>query len=248
VPPRKVLLHNYFFYSYKITTFENKTSNNLENYKPYTKTGADRFLILLKTRGPLAVSVMASELKITGEAVRLQLLKLAEEGLVEATSSVKGVGRPVQMWNLTPLGNAHFPDMHAELTLQLLQTIQHVLGPEALEHVVAAREQRQMEKYSAAIAAAPDTESKIALFATIRSREGYLAEWRKEEEGYIFIENHCPICAAATQCDNICKSELKTFSTILGNEVEVSRIDHIVAGARRCAYKIVPVKVTSLED
>lgn len=220
----------------------------MENYKPYTKTGADRFLILLKTRGPLAVSVMASELGITGEAVRLQLLKLAEEGLVEATSSAKGVGRPVQMWNLTPLGNSHFPDMHGEFTRQLLETIENVLGTEALEHVVAAREKNQLEKYSSAIAAAPDTESKIALFATIRSREGYLAEWRKDGDGYIFIENHCPICAAATQCDNICKSELKTFSSILGNEVQVSRIDHIVAGARRCAYKIVPISVTSLED
>jgi predicted ArsR family transcriptional regulator len=67
-----------------------------------------------------------------------------------------------------------------------------------------------------------------------------MAEYQKDDEGYLFIENHCPICAAATICQSFCRSELKTFQTLFGEEVDVTRIDHIVAGARRCAYRIAP--------
>lgn len=234
---------NFFFNSYKITTFENKTRNNLENYKSSGKT-AERLLTLLKMRGPLPAAVLAGELGITGEGARLHLLKLAEEGLVHAESITKGVGRPVQIWSLTAVGHARFPDAHVELTLQLLQTIENVLGKDALAEVVTAREKNQLEKYSKALDGVTGVENRIATFAAIRTSEGYLAEWHREGEGWLFIENHCPICAAATQCENICKSEMKTFHRILGNEVTVHRMDHIIAGSRRCVYKIELIPAT----
>ena len=229
---------NLFLNSYKITTFENKTSNNLENYPIRTKNAAERFLTLLKTRGPLSAAELASELGITGEGARLQLLKLAEEGLVHSESTSRGVGRPVLIWSLTPLGNARFPDTHTELTLQIIQTIKNVLGKEALDHVVNAREKSQLEKYSNALDGVSGLENRLTSFAAIRSGEGYLAEWKKEGDTYYFIENHCPICCAANECDNICTSEMRTFVSILGEKLNVSRMEHIINGARRCVYKI----------
>jgi predicted ArsR family transcriptional regulator len=205
---------------------------------PKIKAAADRFLVLLKTRGPQTAASLAAELGITGEGARLQLLKLADEGLVVATTSSRGVGRPVQIWSLTAQGNAHFPDTHAELSLQLMNTIKKELGQEALDQVIVAREHNQLEKYRAALTGITDIGEKIARFATLRTAEGYLAEWRKEENGYTFIENHCPICSAAAQCDNICSSELRTFATILGEEVTVTRTEHILAGNRCCIYRI----------
>jgi predicted ArsR family transcriptional regulator len=205
---------------------------------PKIKAAADRLLVLLKTRGPQTAASLAAELGITGEGARLQLLKLAEEGLVTAATSAKGVGRPVQVWSLTAQGNAHFPDTHAALTLQLMQTIRHELGQEALDQIINARERQQLEKYRAALEGAADIADKIARFAALRTAEGFLAEWRRDEQGFIFIENHCPICSAASQCVNICQSELRTFRAILGSEVHIRRTDHIVEGAHRCVYRI----------
>jgi predicted ArsR family transcriptional regulator len=54
----------------------------------------------------------------------------------------------------------------------------------------------------------------------------------------LFVENHCPICAAAAACQGLCRSELAVFRAVLGADVTVERIDHILAGARRCAYRI----------
>ncbi len=205
---------------------------------PKIKASADRFLVLLKTRGPQTAASLAAELGITGEGARLQLLKLAEEGLVTAATSSKGVGRPVQVWSLTAQGNAHFPDTHAELSLQLMQTIRHELGEKVLDQVIVAREYNQLEKYRAALEGINSVPERIARFAILRTAEGYLAEWRKEEDGFTFIENHCPICSAASQCENICASELRTFSAILGEEVNITRTEHILAGNRCCVYRI----------
>ena len=230
---------NLFFSWYKITTFVcNKTSKNLENYPSRLRNAADRLLTLIKTKGPLATAELAGELGITTEGARLQLVKLADEGLLQSESISKGVGRPVQMWSLTTAGNARFPDTHTELTLQFIQTIKNVLGKEALEHVVNAREKNQLEKYSTALKGVTGLENRLTSFADIRSGEGYLAEWRKEGDTYYFIENHCPICCAATECDNICTSEMRTFVSILGEELNVTRMEHIINGSRRCVYKI----------
>jgi predicted ArsR family transcriptional regulator len=227
-----------FFYSHKITTFENKTSNNLENYRPITKATADRFLQLLKTKGPQPAAMLAATLQITGEAARLQLLKLAEEGLVTSATSSRGVGRPVQIWSLTTLGHAHFPDTHSELTLQIIDTIRQELGEAALEKVIQAREKQQEEKYRLALDGITDLRQRLEQFAAIRTAEGYLAEFHEEGDDFVFIENHCPICNAATSCANICKEEMKTFSNLMGEDVEVTRTDHIAAGDRRCVYKL----------
>jgi predicted ArsR family transcriptional regulator len=80
---------------------------------------------------------------------------------------------------------------------------------------------------------------RIEKLAQLRSREGYMAEWRQQDDGsFLLIENHCPICAAAQLCQGFCRAELEIFRSVLGIDVDVDRIDHILAGARRCAYRI----------
>ena len=86
----------------------------------------------------------------------------------------------------------------------------------------------------------PPPRLRIAALADIRTREGYMAEYREAEdgEGWLLIENHCPICAAATACQGFCRSELAIFREMLGPECSIERTEHIVHGARRCAYRI----------
>ena len=47
-----------------------------------------------------------------------------------------------------------------------------------------------------------------------------------------------PICAAAAACQGFCRSELQIFQAVLGEDVQVTRTEHILSGARRCAYRI----------
>lgn len=210
----------------------------MENYKLPITASFEKFLKLLKTRGPQSSSALAQELGITGEGARFQLSRMAMEGLVQASQESKGVGRPTQIWSLTVKSNQHFPDKHAAFSEQLLESMQEILEPAQLNTIISLREKKANEKYLDALKDIPGLEEKIARLAELRNSDGYLAEWDKDEGGFILIENHCPICAAAQRCAELCEAEMNTFKEIFGEGVSVERVEHIIAGARRCAYKI----------
>ena len=222
------------------------SSKNLENQPPSEndaplgRASADRVLMRLKNRGPQTAGDLGTALGITGEACRQQLARLADEGLVASVSEARGVGRPSLVWRLTPRGNARFPDTHAELTVQLIDTVRSELGEHALEQLVAARERTMEAQYAEAMKGATGLKARIKRLVELRTRDGYMAEWTTRRNGFLLIENHCPICAAATACVGFCRSELELFSKLLGPGASVNRVEHLIEGARRCAYEITP--------
>jgi predicted ArsR family transcriptional regulator len=175
---------------------------------------------------------------VTAEAARQQLVRLAADGLVVATAEPRGVGRPAQLWGLTEAGNARFPDAHAEVTAQLIGAIRTQLGEEVLDRLIDARAAEAKAAYATALAGAAGLGERVARLAEARTREGYMAESRAEGNGYVLVENHCPICVAATACQGFCRAELDTFREVLGPDVSVERTEHIVQGDRRCAYRV----------
>jgi predicted ArsR family transcriptional regulator len=62
-----------------------------------------------------------------------------------------------------------------------------------------------------------------------------------EEGGFLLVENHCPICAAAKECQQFCRSELAIFQKSLGDACVVERTEHLQSGARRCVYWVKPI-------
>jgi predicted ArsR family transcriptional regulator len=198
----------------------------------------ERAVWILKTRGPQSLCALAEELKVTMEGARFQMLKLANEGLVEATTEAKGRGRPKQIWSLTDAGNARFPDRHQDLALKLLCNMNKTLSEEAMVQVLDATAQSTLEKYQEELKDCRDLESRVLLLADIRKREGYMAEFRKEGDAFMLIENHCPIQAAAKCCSYFCQMEQDVFNTVLGENAVIERTEHIPGGQRRCVYRI----------
>ncbi len=212
------------------------------------RPAADRFLVLLKTRGPQTTADLGEAAGVTAEAARQQLARLADEGLVVATSEPRGVGRPAQVWGLTEAGNARFPNAHAELTAQLIGTIRTQFGEQVLDRLIDARAADSRTAYAAALEGAAGLGERVARLAEARTREGYMAESRAEGDGYLLVENHCPICVAATVCQGFCRAELDTFRQVLGPDASVERTEHIVNGDRRCAYRIALGRVPKVEQ
>lgn len=193
----------------------------------------------LKMHGALSSARLGDMLGTTGEAARQQLVKLARDGLVAATDQAGPVGRPLQIWRLTAQAASRFPDTHAALTVQMLDIVRSTLGEGTLDAIVAARETQTLASYGAVMQDRISLRDKVAALAAIRSAEGYMAQWHEEADGTLrLVENHCPICAAAAVCQGFCRAELEVFQTVLG--AEVRRDEHMLSGARRCAYTITP--------
>jgi len=199
----------------------------------------DRILFHLKTRGSQTAADIGSRLGMTSAGARQHLLKLETAGLVESEDRRQGRGRPRKYWRLTQRGHDRFPDRHSDLTLDLLRSMREVFGERGLEQLIGQRERASIVEYRKRVGERRSLRQKLAALAEIRSREGYMASVAEDVRGsFLFVENHCPICAAAAACQGLCRSELAIFRAVLGDDVTVERIDHILAGARRCAYRV----------
>ncbi len=194
----------------------------------------------LKIGGASDATALAEEMALTPMAVRQHLYELQAEGLVEAREEARPVGRPAKLWFLTGAAERFFPDAHADLAVGLIETVRNALGPAALDRLIAERSHQQIAFYRADLDRIETLEDKLKALMEIRTREGYMAALECSSEGFLFIENHCPICSAARACSGLCAMELQVFQAAIGPDAVVERTDHILAGARRCAYRVTP--------
>jgi len=205
-----------------------------------TQRSTARILRLLKTRGTQNAEAIAKHLKVTPVAVRQHLAALLQRGLVDHEDRKLSVGRPKRFWSLTKAGHDYFPENHAGLTLELITSIRAVFGEEGLDQVIRHRETRAKKQYRDVVGDG-SIKQRAKRLAAQRSAEGYMAHVQDLPDGSILLaERHCPICAAAATCQGFCRSELALFAHALGSDVTVTRTDHIVSGADRCAYILKP--------
>ena len=208
--------------------------------KPLTSS-RDLILLRIKTKGSQTAQHLAERLELTAVAVRQHLDLLLADGLVEFTEQRQPVGRPARVWELTQTGHARYPNGHAELTVDLLKSMQTAFGPDALDRLVETRTKDLIRRYKQRMSGEAETSKRLAMLTKIRCEEGYMASWSRGREGsFTLVENHCPICAAAEICQRLCSGELQLFRELLGPRVLIEREEHILDGARRCAYKISP--------
>ncbi|MFM9862732.1 MAG: helix-turn-helix transcriptional regulator [Micropepsaceae bacterium] len=196
----------------------------------------------LKRNGPSEAAAVASELGVTPMAVRQHLYALEDEGLVSfaAAPKVGARGRPSKLWQVEQRADPLFPDAHAELSVELIANIKEVFGEQGLEKLIVKRTKHQIAEYRAALATASTLKEKVKRLARLRTAAGYMAGAKTDGDGFLLVENHCPICRAAAACTGLCRQELEVFRAALGPEAAIERTDHIIAGARRCAYKVRP--------
>jgi predicted ArsR family transcriptional regulator len=200
---------------------------------------------LLKTEGPSGSAQLAERLGLTAMAVRQHLYALQREGLVTAEERPVPIGRPAKFWRLTRDADRLFPEAYAELSVALIDSVKDAFGDEGLERVLTSRCARQRVDYGKRIKRGDPLQKKLQELAKVRTEEGYMAEIRAEGGGgFLLIENHCPICAAANACQGFCATELDLFRSVLGPGVTIERAEHIISGDHRCVYRVRPQKGT----
>ena len=195
----------------------------------------------LKHKGPQDATALADRLDVSAMAVRQHLYALHQEQLVESEPQPRPVGRPAKLWKLTAEAEGFFPDGHSDLTLDLLAGLRQAFGNEGITKLLEVRARRQASAYRERIPQRGALRKRLEALARVRTGEGYMAEVVAERDGsFLFVENHCSICAAATACSGLCAGELDVFRAVLGPETRIERDEHILAGDRRCTYRVRP--------
>jgi len=202
-----------------------------------TRSTADQVLFHLKRSGTASTADIAEAFSITAMGAHKILQGLLAADLVVFEDVTHGRGRPKRVYRLSALGHGRFPDRHADLTVEMIADATAVFGMEGLERLIAAREQRQKARYQTH--RGKTLKAQLDDLAAARTVEGYMARVEEADDGaWLLIEDHCPICAAATVCQGFCRSELEIFRDALGPNVNVERQEHLPSGDRRCSYRV----------
>src|SRR5258708_11035725 len=103
---------------------------------------------LLRRRGRSSAESIAGDLGLTPNAVRQHLTNLERDGFVVSHPVRSGRGRPSLLFSLTDRADSVFPKRYGQLATMVLQEVQEMAGPEALDEVfsrVAARHATTIE-------------------------------------------------------------------------------------------------------
>ena len=205
-------------------------------------SSSEKILYLLKTGGPKTAAVLAKALNITSMGARQHLQNMTEDGLIEFQDIKQGRGRPARYWKITKLAEQRFPNMHSELTLQLINAAEEVFGEAGVNKLIDVRQKNALIRYQERLKDSKSLDEKLLRLAEVRTEEGYMADVEYIQEGYILNENHCPISTAASNCKGFCDSELILFRLVLGEKYKIERAEHILSKARRCSYHITNIQ------
>jgi predicted ArsR family transcriptional regulator len=197
-------------------------------------------LYAVRRRGEATADQVAEQLDITVSGARQHLSVLARDGLVEATelpSPTGRRGRRTLVYSATAAADAYFPKAYGELTNELLGYVADT-DRELLDQLFAKRREARIANAQARLASRRTLGAKVAELTRILDEDGYLASWEKVRPGvYRIVEHNCAIWAVAERYGQACTSELEFIRTVLEG-ADVERVQHMVAGARRCAYEV----------
>jgi len=192
-------------------------------------------LELLRRKGRLSAETIANDLGVTPNAVRQHLTNLERDGLVASQPERSGRGRPSLLFALTERADAVFPKRYGQLATMVLQEVQEMGGPEALDELfarVAARHAQAIEKDLDGLS----FEDKLHRVVTWIGRAGTLVEETETDEGVRVTIHNCPFRNTALKFPQVCTITPQLISRLTG--APVSQSDSIHRRDPYCSFVV----------
>ena len=175
-------------------------------------------------------------------AVRQHLYALQSEKFVAVEERPVPIGRPAKHWQLTTEADRFFPDAYSELSVALISALGDTFGAEGLKRVLETRCARQLTAYAERIRSSASLKEKLQQLARVRTEEGYMAEVKPGENKSVSFSLRITVRSVwqpPSARDSAPPSSI--FSAkCSGLTLKLQREEHILSGARRCAYRVQP--------
>jgi DeoR family suf operon transcriptional repressor len=202
--------------------------------------GRRAVLYAVRRRGEATAEQVAEQLGITVSGARQHLTALARDGLVDATelpAPARQRGRRTLVYAATPAADEFFPKAYGELTNELLGYVADT-DKALVDDLFAKRREHRIENARERLARKKGLGARVAELTRILDEDGYLASYEKTgANAYRIVEHNCAIWAVAQRYGQACTSEIDFIRAVLA-DASVERVQHMVAGARRCAYEV----------
>ena len=213
---------------------------NEDRVAPTMPEGRRAVLYALRRRGQASADDIARQLDMTVSGARQHLTALVDDGLAEATELPRPPGqrgRAQLAYMVTERADALFPKAYGELTNELLGYASET-DSGLVDTLFQRRRDERIRNATRRLAGKRGLKAKVAELTRILDDDGYLATCEDVGNGvFRIVEHNCAIWAVAQKYGQACTSEIEFIRAVLP-EAHVERVQHMIAGARRCAYEV----------
>ena len=192
-------------------------------------------LELLRRKGRSSAETIANDLGVTPNAVRQHLTNLEREGLVVSQPERSGRGRPSLLFVLTERADAVFPKRYGQLATMVLQEVQEMGGPDALDELfarVAARHANAIERDLVGL----DFDEKLRRVVAWIGRAGTLVEQTEGPDGVHVTIHNCPFRNTALKFPQVCSITPQLISRL--TDAAISQSDSIHRHDPYCSFVV----------
>lgn len=191
----------------------------------------------IKHKGSATASEVAGHMQITREGARQQLQTLEREGWIARAERprTEKAGRPAVAFAITAAGDHLFPKNYDKLSLTLVDAVADRLGEEALDTLLAAVTDQQVNHWEPRLAGKSLPERIKALKDLYYEDDPYTS-MKKDGRDYVLVERNCPFLNVAMKRPRLCSVTISTLTRLLG--VRVVREERFQDGHRRCVFRV----------
>ncbi|MEB3200306.1 MAG: iron-sulfur cluster biosynthesis transcriptional regulator SufR [Synechococcaceae cyanobacterium] len=208
----------------------------------------DAVLAVLLRQGEATASDLAGRLSVSVQVMRRHLRSLEEDGLVQASVSHEGPGRPSNLWCLTAAGHDRFPDGSETFALGLLQAMRDSIPQDQVARLMLQQALVKADDYRRRIGSG-SLAQRLERLVELRRAEGYVAECRRDEtprepapgsgdaEAWLIHEFHCSVMRIAEEFPMVCDQELQLIRHTFP-DCSVERVHWRLESGHSCGFRI----------
>lgn len=189
----------------------------------------------IKASPQIAVEALAEAADVSPVTVRHHLNGLQAEGLIEAESVRRKVGRPYYVYSISERGQELFPKRYVRLTSRLLSEMKDRLPEDVIAEVFQGVVDSVIDEHRGEFEHLP-LEERLNYLVKVLNEEGFLSKWEEAEGGYKLIEYSCPYFTVGSDHAEICHFDRQLILGIL--EVPVHQQSCMLKGAACCQFTV----------
>lgn len=220
-------------YNGGVSTISNIMTSGLPSKK---RTTRDVILHSIKSLSHPTVEELAEVADVSPVTVRHHLNALLAEGVIEAATVRRKVGRPYYVYALSEKGHELFPKRYVRLTNRLLDEMKDRLPQAVIDQLfdgvvenVLAEHRGEFEHLG--------LDERLDFLVELLAEEGFLCSWERTDSGFRIVEYSCPYVSIAGHHAEVCTFDRKLMDGIL--QLPVRQDSCVLQGGECCQFTII---------
>jgi len=187
---------------------------------------------LKRSRG-LSVNELVDRMRMSYMGIKQHCLTLQRDGYLDTWRRPQKMGRPEMVYRLTRRAHDLFQADSNRFTLELLDSVQSIYGPNAPEKLLYNLFERKCANRKEKVKGETVADRAKSL-AKIRDTEGYMSQFVTDDGGPQILECHTPLQNVLDKYPIIGRLEQEMFEQLLGTRVR--RQETRNSGLYECAF------------